>query len=601
MAVQLTTSWQTIASGSWIPGTGFSATFYLDAKYSTQNTVDNTTTIQTRLRSVVNQGTARGNNYSFSCSYANTVASSGLWIFATETITSGESTILHNEDGTKTITLTANAVITGLDMNVSMVGDAILPKIDRGATTNSVSTLNNYVDEAFSVNYTKHKQDYSYKLRISIPTVIMLERIDYNTSDTSFTLSNETLTYLYTNSNSTMSTSNQVQLGFAVEAWDGETRITQGNEIIINVTLNNPKPTFTTTLTELNPKVIELLNSSSANKVVQNASQISLSVSPTAKYNATITKVEAIHGDVLYSDTSSPYNLTIPITTLTHIQNIYVARITIKVTDSRGNVTTSDIDKTVLIYKPVDITVLSMKRVSPTSSNIVLNLEALYYSALIYYESSTPSIINNLITVKWKLDDGTYTTIPSSAITISNNKLTITNYALSNALVYTSRGTFTILLEDKLTSDTNAKDITKGIPTFDAGENDLKVNGNLYVADSDGNNKKEIFSNTYSSNEIVVGKWINDETIYRKVIDTGIISSADKSVAHNISNLDNVISLKGIAKSSAGNYYTLPRVDATNLNVQIGIVCTSQYITLNVGSNANFSESFVIVEYTKSS
>ena len=59
-------------------------------------------------------------------------------------------------------------------------GVLTLPKINRGAKTDSVEGTN--IDGNFKVNYTKYIESYTYKLRISIPNVVELEKIDYNTS-----------------------------------------------------------------------------------------------------------------------------------------------------------------------------------------------------------------------------------------------------------------------------------------------------------------------------------------------------------------------------------------------------------------------------------
>lgn len=106
----------------------------------------------------------------------------------------------------------------------------------------------------------------------------------------------------------------------------------------------------------------------------------------------------------------------------------------------------------------------------------------------------------------------------------------------------------------------------------------------------------------YSTNEVNTGKkWIDNKTIYRKVVETGEISSQSKTVVHNISNLGMVVSLNGICITNDSRYFTLPRVSSSDPTQQIGLLITSTNITIDAGSNANFSDSFVIIEYTKTS
>lgn len=106
-------------------------------------------------------------------------------------------------------------------------------------------------------------------------------------------------------------------------------------------------------------------------------------------------------------------------------------------------------------------------------------------------------------------------------------------------------------------------------------------------------------SQKYLMSETNTGKtWINGKPIYRKVIHTGRISSQPKLVNHNIQNLDFVIDLKGIAKQ-LGAFYTLPRVNPVNRETQIELVATVAYIQLDVGTIAEFEDSYVFIEYTK--
>lgn len=246
------------------------------------------------------------------------------------------------------------------------------------------------------------------------------------------------------------------------------------------MTIINANPTFTYTNAEINSKVSALLGTSGS-KVVQNASRLRVVTTPTALKGSSISKVVITHNNKTYTDSSSPYQLDIPIT-----NNKFV----IAVTDSRGNTTSQTITKTMISYAPVDITNLSMKRVNPTSSNIIVNLEATYYQATFGSTANVPI-------VKWKLDNGSYTTIPSSNYIINNTNhtLKISNYVLTNALDYRQQGQFTLYIEDKLTTDTEGGEkgkILKGIPTYDAGEHDLKVNGTLYIADQNGENKFDV-------------------------------------------------------------------------------------------------------------
>ena len=244
------------------------------------------------------------------------------------------------------------------------------------------------------------------------------------------------------------------------------------------MTIVNAYPTISTSSTETNQKVISVLGGSGASTVIQNASVLSVTVTPTALKGASISSIRVDSGSYNSTKTSSPYTFSVPVTT-----NSY----SVTAIDSRTNKKTASYSKTLITYLPVALMSCSFERENSTSSNIILNLEATYYQTTFGSTANVP-------TVKWKLDDGSYTTIPSSnySIDTTNHKITITDYELTNALVYTSKGTFGIEVSDLLTSSSDSQVVLKGIPTFDYGEHDLKVNGDLYVADQDGENEVDI-------------------------------------------------------------------------------------------------------------
>lgn len=149
--------------------------------------------------------------------------------------------IPHNADGTKTVSwnwsCNTETYVLG---TVTDSGNKVLTKINR-TITNSVTGSD--INGDFSVNYTKMATgNYSYKLRIGIPSVVTLDTIEYNTSDEVFTLSQSVIEDLY----SRYTTTNTFNLGFAVETWsaDGQTQISSGNIITTQATITGANPVF---------------------------------------------------------------------------------------------------------------------------------------------------------------------------------------------------------------------------------------------------------------------------------------------------------------------------------------------------------------------
>ena len=141
MAILLTKEWQNIASYAWFAGGSNSKniiTFYMDAKVGDYSVETNKTPIYTRLRSVATYSGNGGSNYKYTLSYAPTLSGSDTWWFATETITETNSTIdnlvQHNNDGTKTLTLSALVYNGYKGLNYTLTADVKLPTIPRKTT-----------------------------------------------------------------------------------------------------------------------------------------------------------------------------------------------------------------------------------------------------------------------------------------------------------------------------------------------------------------------------------------------------------------------------------------------------------------------------------
>ena len=247
------------------------------------------------------------------------------------------------------------------------------------------------------------------------------------------------------------------------------------------MTIINANPTYTFTTTETNQKVINILGNNYAYSVVQNVSKMKVVFVPTALKGASISSVKLGHGGNTYTDTTSPYEFIIPVVT---------NETSFKIEDSRKNSVSGGFNRTLLPYIPLKINSFNFKRENPTSSNVILNLEANYYQETYNQTANAP-------VVRWKLDNGSYTTIPSSnyVIDTTNNKLKITNYEIANVLPYTNQGQFTIYISDLFTEAQDSGNnglVLKGIPTYDEGEHDLQVNGDLFVADINGENAVNI-------------------------------------------------------------------------------------------------------------
>ena len=105
----------------------------------------------------------------------------------------------------------------------------------------------------------------------------------------------------------------------------------------------------------------------------------------------------------------------------------------------------------------------------------------------------------------------------------------------------------------------------------------------------------------YSTEEKVIGKWIDGKPLYRKVISCGALpNSTLKLVNHNISNIDNSRIYGFAVRTSDKREFPLPFSSSININENIQLDLTSTQIQIRTGvDRSSFNTSYIIVEYTK--
>ena len=113
---------------------------------------------------------------------------------------------------------------------------------------------------------------------------------------------------------------------------------------------------------------------------------------------------------------------------------------------------------------------------------------------------------------------------------------------------------------------------------------------------------KNISSDNYVTQEIPIGTW-QGKTLYRKVIDFGALpNTSQKTVAHNISDIDIITNIHGIARapSSPYNTFPIPFSSLSDINTNIRITANATQISISTGSNrSSLTQCYVTLEYTK--
>lgn len=103
---------------------------------------------------------------------------------------------------------------------------------------------------------------------------------------------------------------------------------------------------------------------------------------------------------------------------------------------------------------------------------------------------------------------------------------------------------------------------------------------------------------SYSNEEYIVGTWINNKPVYRKVLSLGSItlSSGVNDYEHGIDDLETLVNMKLLIRWTNGNWYY-------NWDMYRNITVGKSILSINISGDydsTTFPEAFVIFEYTKS-
>lgn len=453
-----------------------------------QSQANNTSTIKYYLYMISMDGysgsgaTARG--------YINGVqvgTFTSIGVNATKQIGTKSITVTHNNDGTKSVSYSASVDTSWSLGDASLSGTLTLPKINRLATVTSAS---DFTDEENPIIEFKNPAGFSVYPYLNFyddNNQLVYQLIRNSVSATSpykwnITTEERNALWLATNKQK------KYTVTVGVDTYNNTTKLGYDSKPQ-TMSYVNAEPTQSTTFAEQNQKVIDVLNSLSANTLIQNASIVKLETAPATKKKSTVEKILFEHNNISISADPSSYSYS------------FIAKnskFKVTVVDSRGYSVETEYTKDIVEYLPINIDNFSFKRENSTSSNIKLN-------AQISYKQTSFNSVNNAPTIAWKMTaDGQLNTLTTDDYVVDseNNTITISNLILSNILSYKQDNRFYLYVNDLLTKDEENLFVTKGIPTFDSGEHDFQVNGTLNIADENRENIKTLLDYTHPVGEV---------------------------------------------------------------------------------------------------
>lgn len=494
MAKAIGTSWTTLKTYDWIPGTGFKASFYLEARYSSteKNSIEgNYSNIYTRLRSVVHAGQGSGSNYSFTCSYAPDVKGSSIWYLGNEVITESPMTpIEHEDDGTKIITLTASGSISPIGLNFSISEDVVLDTIPRATTLLDQSGT---IGHNITINWTPASDKFTHKLTYSFGSI--KDEVLGTNLKKSFPWSIPAKLYKEFTGQSGKGT-------LKLTTYNGTTQIgsTQEVELLIYANQSFSEPIIVpeqTSIKDINNTTIALTGDADTFILNQSKAFITLTFKTrnfgtlkSISVNGTTVANNKVTAGTQSTDGTTIYGLEYEYGTLNTKQFVF------RITDTRNYTiehTAVLSDSIVINYVPLTA-VATFKRITPTGGKVGLTFNGNYFNGSFGVSSNTLEI-----SYKYKKStDSTYTTINlvnNTDYKISGNtyysgtgssKQTIT---LAPTFDYKTQYDVQVIIKDKLTTlPTINAIISKGIPIMWWNGSKVVVNGEFHIADSNGSN-----------------------------------------------------------------------------------------------------------------
>lgn len=499
MAIALTTSYKLL--GKVTLTSSYTTEFRLYAKIGTQDITNNKTPVTTKITFYRSTGT-----YSFGSATGKITGSiTGTRKYTTTTtMNKGETTVLettkditHNSDGTCTINLGASWVDSYNNKTTKTIStvQCTLPTIPRASGLIPANTyvsfgssvkididrkVDTYTDTITWVGYTPiDNGDGSYNMYGTPSDTIrgtIVEKTDAKYVD--WQIPNELSTLI--------PTLRVVGVKLTCTTYNGDTVVgTTEKWLFVRTIEENSKPLINNSFVETNDKIIEQLGTNDFSIPVLNVSRPKFTFEATPRFNATIKSLTITCDDGQTSNISP------------HVfSQIGGAKFTITAIDSRDYPTTIEIDLTAsaIPYIKPNIKELNPIRESPISGEIILSANGIWYGGTMINDIANPLNVSYKCKIKESEEEALLIDIPNSAITFDeeNNEWEITNYSLGTITEYNKNYNFTLYISDYYNELQLSKVIRKGISTFDAGEHDLKVNGDLYVADEDGLNKVNV-------------------------------------------------------------------------------------------------------------
>lgn len=356
--------------------------------------------------------------------------------------------ITHNNDGTKSISFSAQIKASSYGVSASTSGTFTLSTIARAS---SVAGGSGNIGGTSTITVTRTSSSFTHTLRYSFGS-----------------LSGNIATGVGTSHTWTIPTSFYAQVPNAksktgtiyCDTYNGSTLVgTKSITFTATVTEASSRPTVSATLTDTNATTKALTGN--ASKMVKGKSTGQLVVTSSVKNSATITSI-TINGTNVGTAASITKSYA----------NISTSSFTIVVTDSRGFTNTSYVlTPSYVNYVPLTLNT-TIFRPQPTGTEVQMTYSGNYFNA------SFGSVANTL-SITWKYRTkgaSSWTNGGTISPTLSGNTISSKTISLGTGYNYQTAYEFQITAVDKLTNSVQVIPISVGLPVFHWGKDFMSVN-----------------------------------------------------------------------------------------------------------------------------
>ncbi len=461
-----------------MPSSGSFNTTGYDGRYLTfawsvksQSIANNTTTISWTLKGAGNAGSSwyRSGNFKVVINGSTVYSSSTrIQLYNGTLVSSGEYTISHNQDGTKSFSASAEAGIYTVAVNCRGSGTFTLPQIPREAT---ISKATNFTDiQNPTITYSNPAGNNVTSLQACIS--LTGSRADISYRDISKTGTSYTFNLTEAERNilrQACPDSKTLNVRFYVQTIINGT--TYRNYVTATMTIVNANPTFNVAYLDTNSDTTAITNNNQ--QIIQNKSTLQINISNAAalKYASLVSVSANVNGNVVSGNFSSgSTSVTLNIGTINVANNLTVP---VTVTDSRGNNTIINLTIIVLAWS-LPSAIITLERESNFYSETNINVNADY--------SSLDN--KNTITIQYqikKVTDSTYGALQTLQDNVTSQFTADNNYSWNVKVILTDRiGSYTydLLLYKGIPLVYFDKYLSSiGINCFPQNEYSFEVNG----------------------------------------------------------------------------------------------------------------------------